>query len=135
MKAVKGGKLNQAIASVCPARRHEPWKAVCDGERFLRSKSSRKACADCNVALWQLPPKSPDINPVGRFGGWLRKRLLLKDPGDLQARRPVLSLTAYKARVRGIMRTKMASTRAAKFAGDFRRVCTAVFSKKGARAK
>ena len=135
LKAVKGGKLKKAIASVRPARRHGPWKVVCDGERFLWSKSSRKACADCNVTLWQLPPKSPDMNPVERFWGWLRKQLLLKDLADLQARRPVLSPTAYKARVRGIMRTKMASTRAAKFVGDFRRVCKAVVNKKGARVK
>ena len=75
------------------------------------------------------------MNPAERCWAWLRNQLLVKDLADLQARRPVLSPTAYKARVRGIMRAKMASTKAAKFAGDVRRVCKAVDSKKGARVK
>ena len=49
--------------------------------------------------------------------------------------RAVLGPGGYKARVRAIMASKKAHEKAAKFAGDFRRVCKDVIKKKGARAK
>ena len=82
-----------------------------------------------------MPPKSPDLNPVVKFWGWLRKRLLLKDLAGLQARRPAPAKKAYKARVRSIMRTRLAQAKAQKFASDFRRVCNEAIKKKGARVK
>ena len=77
-------------------------------------------------------PKVPSAftHPTNRL--WLRKRLLLKDFADLQARRPAPPKKAYKARVRSIMRTRLAQANAQKFASDFRRVCKEVIKKKGA---
>ena len=97
--------------------------------------TSSLASAGCNVTLWQLPPKSPDMNPVERFWGWLRKKLLLQDLCDLKAHRPVLGQSGYKARIRSIMRTKTANAKAGKFVGDFRRACKAVVDKRGARVQ
>ena len=132
VKAVQAKKLQAAILSTNPMRRRGPWRVLCDGENFLWVRASKEACAECHVTLWPMPPKSPDLNPVDKFWGWLRKRLLLKDLADLQARRPALPKKAYKARVRSIMRTTLAQAKARKFASDFRRVCKEVIKKKGA---
>ena len=135
VKAVKAKKLQAAILSTNPMPRRGSWRVLCDGEKFLWSRASKEACADCHVTLWPMPPKSPDLNPVEKFWGWLRKRLLLKDLAGLQARRPAPAKKAYKARVRSIMRTRLAQAKAQKFANDFRRVCKEVIKKKGARVK
>ena len=135
VKAVKAKKLKAAILSTNPLRRRGSWRVLCDGEKFLWSRASKKACSDCHVTLWPMPPKSPDLNPVEKFWGWLRKRLLLKDLADLEAGRPALTKKAYKARIRCIMRTRVAQAKARRFAGDFRRVCKEVIKKKGARVK
>ena len=108
---------------------------LCDGESFLWTKASVKACSTSKISLWRVPPKSPDLNPVEKFWGWLRRELLLKDLADLKARRAVPGPSVYKARVRAIMASQRANAKAAKFAGDFTRVCKEVIRKKGARVK
>ena len=135
VKVVRARKLREAVTSLRPVRRRGPWKVLCDGEKFLWSKQSKKACAEANITLWQVPPKSPDMNPVEKFWGWLRRQLLHRDLADLRARRPVLGAAGYRARVRAIIRTQKAREKAAKFAGDLRRVCKEVIRKKGARVR
>ena len=44
-------------------------------------------------------PKSPDLNPVEMFWGWLRKKLRSMDLEDLRKKRRPLGKTAYTARV------------------------------------
>ena len=61
------------------------------------------------MSLWRVPPKSPDLNPVEKFWGWLRRELLIRDLADLKARRAVLGPSAYKARVTAIMKSKKAN--------------------------
>ena len=46
-------------------------------------------------------PKSPDLNPVEMFWGWLRKKLRSMDLEDLRKKRRPLGKTAYTARVNG----------------------------------
>ena len=82
--------------------------------------------------MWQIPPKSPDLNPVERFWGWLRKRLVARDRADLKAKRPPLTKTAFRARVAAICKTKHAQKVAKNFAKVLRKVCTAVVAKRGA---
>ena len=134
-RVVKAGKLKKAVTSLRPRRRGGPWRVLCDGESFLWSKASLKACAASKISLWRVPPKSPDLSPVEKFWGWLRRELLVKDLADLKARRAVLGPSGYKARVRAILASKRANLKAGKFAGDFRRVCKEVIRKKGARVK
>ena len=134
-RAVKAGKLKKALTSLRPRRRGGPWRVLCDGESFLWSKASAKTCSASKISLWGVPPKSPDLNPVEKFWGWLRRELLLKDLADLKARRAVPGPSVYKARVRAIMASQRANAKAAKFAGDFTRVCKEVIRKKGARVK
>ena len=59
----------------------------------------------------------------------------LKDLADLRARRPAIGKTAYKARVRQLMKTKKAQAVASRIAEGFRKTCKEVRRKKGAAAR
>ena len=85
-----------------PVKEHGPWFVLCDNEAFLRTRDSAAAHAAANVILWSVPPRSPDLNPIEKFWAWLRNRLRQRDLEDLQAGRPALGKTAFKARVRAI---------------------------------
>ena len=135
VKAVEGGRLKTAITSLAPAGGPGPWKFLCDGEPFLHTKASKTAYASENLQVWQVPPSSPDLNPVEKFWGWLRRQLRSKDLADLSNRRPVLSKDQYKARVRAICSSSKAKLVAKKFTSDLRNVCKEVVAKKGQRSK
>ena len=42
-----------------------------------------------NIQLWDVPPKSPDLNPIEMFWGWIRKKLRSMDLADLRTKRPL----------------------------------------------
>ena len=104
-----------------------------DGEPCLHTKASKTAYAAENLQVWQVPPSSPDLNPVEKFWGWLRKQLRSRDLGDLSKKRPVLTKTKYKARVKAICSSAKAQSVAKKFTADLRNVCKEVVAKKGQR--
>ena len=58
-----------------------------------------------NIKLWDCPAKSPDLNPIELFWGWLRKVLRRMDMADLARKRKPLEKTAYVARVKAVMRS------------------------------
>ena len=106
--AVRAGNLTNAIRKINPHRRTGPWKVLCDNESFLRHESSLRACAAKHVLLWGVPAKSPDLNPIEMFWGWVRRQLRLKDLEDMREKRPVLGKTAYKVRVKNLFRSQKA---------------------------
>ena len=59
----------------------------------------------------------------------------LRDLADLRAGRPVVGKTAYKARVRQLMKTKRAQGVASRVVKGFRKTCKEVLRKKGAAAR
>ena len=130
--AVRAGKLRSALQKLWPDRPAGPWKVLCDNEKFLRAPESRVAYAACNVTLWSIPPRSPDLNPVEKFWAWLRKELRRLDLADLRAKRPAPSAQQYRARVRSLVRTQKAKTVAQNCARGLRKVCKEVLLKKGA---
>ena len=130
-EAVEKGKLADAIRSLEPDDEYAHSHVICDNEKFLRAKESMAAYKSQKIKLWKLPPRSPDMNPVERFWGWLRKALLKMDMADLKAKRPVPGKFAYKERVRRLLRTKKAQTAAANFAKSWRSVCMLVVKNKG----
>jgi hypothetical protein len=135
VKAVASGKLRSAIEALDPVKVRGPWHVLCDGERFLHTTESQAAVAESRVKTWTVPAKSPDLNPVEKFWGWLRKELRKKDMEDLQAKRPVIDKAQYKARIRALIATVKAQRAAKKFAGDLRRACKEVVQKKGQRSR
>ena len=133
--AVDGGKLVRAVKALQPVKAAGPWHVLCDNESFLTAPASRAAHAKAKIHLWKIPARSPDLNPVERFWGWLRAALRKKDLDDIAAKRPVPSRAAYIMRVKALCRTAKAQQVAKNFAKVLRKVCVEVIEKKGAASK
>ena len=133
-KALRDGRLTNALKAVNPRNQRGPWTILCDGERFLRARACQAAYRSKHVKLWNLPAKSPDLNPVEMFWSWLRRKLRAMDLVDLRKKRRPLGKTAYTVRVKSVMRTQRAQTVAKGFAKAFRKACRQVVSRKGAAA-
>ena len=129
---VGAGKLDGAIKKLKPVSVDGPWHALCDNEGFLASKESSVACKRAGVKLWRIPSKSPDLNPVERFWSWLKKKLRHMDLTDALRGKPALTKPAYRARVRGVLRSKKAQHIAKTYANSLRTVCKAVLKNRGA---
>ena len=83
------------------------------------------------IQLWDNAARSPDLNPIERFWAWLRKALLHMDMADLKAGRAVPGKTAYKERVRRLLKTARAQKAAANHAKSWRKTCQIVVKRKG----
>ena len=68
-------------------------------------------------------------------GHWLRRELRRRDLKDLQEKRPPLSKTAFRARVRTVLRSQKAHRAASKFARGLLNVCKEVKAKRGAASR
>lgn len=134
-QAVDSGKLKDALKALNPQKPAGPWTVLCDNESFLRAPASREAHRKAKVSLWQIPAKSPDLNPVEKFWGWLRKELRMADLKDLVAKRPALGKIAYRRRVKNICRSQRAQRVARNIALGLKRVCREVVKKKGAATR
>ena len=80
---IKKGDLIKALRSVNPGKTYGPWKILCDGETFLHAKESKAMYLRKNIRMWQIPPRSPDLNPVEKFWAWVRKQLVAHDAKHL----------------------------------------------------
>ena len=135
MKALRAGKLKAAIRTLSPVLPAGPWAVLADGEKFLWAADSKAAYAADGITLWRVPPSSPDLNPVEKMWGWLRKQLRRMDLADLKAKRPVPGRAAYQARIRNVLKTQRAQVVAAKCALSLKSVCKAVIKAGGARTR
>ena len=133
-RVVEDGKLAEAIKSTHPVRADGPWYVICDNESFLRARASQSAHRKAGVRLWQVPPKSPDLNPIEMFWSWLRRALRARDLADLQRKRRPVGKFAYKRRVKTLCQSQKAQRVAAACARSLRKVCQAVVRKRGAAA-
>ena len=133
--ALQAGALTTAIKSLSPVKPHGPWHVLCDNESFLTAKDASREYLRSNVILWQIPARSPDLNPVEKFWGWLRKQLQRRDLADMVSRRPVLGKHAYRARIRAVCRSARARRVAKNLAGGLKKVCREVLDKKGAATR
>ena len=125
-KAVREGKLTEALRFLNPKNKSGPWTVLCDGEGFLRAKVSMAAYSTRKISLWDVPPKSPDLNPIEMFWGWLRRKLRLMDLADLRQKRRPLGKTAYTMRAKGVMKSQKAKAVARNFARRMRKACKQV---------
>ena len=134
-RAVSAGKLRKTITALSPVKPTGPWWVLCDNEGFLRAKKTQQAYRDAGVTLWQIPPRSPDLNPVERFWSWLRRKLRAMDLKDAVAKRPVLGKMAYKTRVRSVCSSQQAQRVAMACARGLKKVCKEVVRNKGAATR
>ena len=108
---------------------------LADGEKFLWAAASRAAYVADGIALWRVPPSSPDFNPVGKMWGWLRKRLRPMGLMDLKSKGQAPGKAAYKRRIRNLVNTKSAQGAAAKFVLRLKSVSKVVVKGNGARTR
>ena len=132
--AVTHGKMMAALRKLRPHKLTRPWRILCDNEHFLTARPSKEAYEAKGIHLWQIPPRSPDLNPIEKFWGWLRRELRRRDLKDWEAKRPALGRTAYRARLRAVLRTKKTQAVAARYAGNLMTVCKLVQKNKGAHS-
>ena len=64
-KAVRDGRLTQALRSLNPRRKTGPWTVLCDGEAFLRAKDSLAAYRSKKIVLWGGTCQKPRLEPRG----------------------------------------------------------------------
>ena len=88
--------------------------------------------SSAGVVLWQIPPRSPDLNPIERYWSWLKKKLRVMDLADAKAKRKPLSKSMYRERVRRVIKTAKSQAVAKAQARKLRDVCKAVVKRKGA---
>ena len=135
VRAVRGGKLTKAIRQLHPVNKSGPWHVLCDNEKFLMSKQSRKSYACKSVKLWPIPPRSPDMNPVEKFWGWLGRELRRRDLRDLNMKKAALTKSQYLARVRAVLRTRKAQSVAKNTAKSLKKTCAEIVLKGGAASR
>ena len=112
-----------------------PWNVLCDSESFLEAKLVRKYYQNKHIKLLHIPARCPDLNPIESFWGWLRARLRLRDLNDLRAGRLALGKTAYRARVRNVLKSQKAQDVAKAKFNAFKNVCKEVKQKRGAASR
>ena len=132
VEAVEAGRLVAACKRARPDRARGPWHILCDNERFLKAPASRAAHGTHHVHLCHIPPRSPDLNPVELFWGWLRKQLRAMDLADFIHGRPPVTRAGLKARVRGLLLTQRASRVATRCFCSLIKTCETVQRKRGA---
>jgi hypothetical protein len=133
-EAVAGGKVVGACKSAS-GRMRGPWCIISDNESFLTAPAARAAHRRANVQLWQIPARSPDLNPVEKFWAWLRKKLRAMDLADLRDQRPPVVRAALKLRVRALLRTDLAKGVAARTFNSLLKTCAEVVQKGGAASR
>ena len=85
-------------------------RVLCDNERLLDTKDARQPYWANQAVLEHIPASPLGLNPVDKFWGWLRQRLLEQDLEDLNKRRDVPGKQQYKNRVLQICNSKAAKT-------------------------
>ena len=82
----------------------------------MSSTKSKAEYRKCNISLWQVPPRSLDLNLVEQYWSRLRRRLPALNLAGLAANRPVPSKAAYIQRVRNVVRSQVSQEKAASIA-------------------
>ena len=140
--AVGASGSRGAGPGVCPFEPRAPRRrrcvaggVLCGNEHFLTSTACQRAHERAKVFLWHVPAHSPDLNPVEKYWRWIRKKLRAMDLADALAKRPVLGKTAYRARVRRVIKSAKSQTVAGNYAKGLRATCKRVVAAKGAAVK
>ena len=98
-------------------------------------KAQAFAFAQKRVRLMHIPPRSPDLNSIESFWGWLRGELRRRDRKDLRLQKPALNMVQYKQRVKEVLRTVKAQDVAKAKFRNLKKVCREVVKKKGAMSR
>ena len=126
--------MTKALEALHPKHKRKSWRVSCHNERFLTTDECKAAHKKAKVRLWQIPPKSPDLNPVEKFWAWLRKKLGKMDLDDLVNDRPVPGPTAYQERARRVLKSPKAQQVAKNIFRGFRKTALDIKNRRGQAA-
>jgi transposase len=132
---IKEGKLMGAVRKLQPGRHVGHRRLLCDNESFLNAKLVRPLYATRSISLLHIPSRSPDLNPIESFWGWLRGELRRRDLEDLRLQKPPLNKSQYLQRVKQVLRTVKAQNVAKAKFRNLKKVCQEVVEKKGAMSR
>jgi transposase len=135
VEVLKAGKFIQAVRKLKASSGRAPWKVLCDNESFLEAKLCRAEYKKKHLSLIHIPSKSPDLNPIESFWGWMRAQLRRRDLKDLRDGRPALGKMAYKVRLTRFLKTRRAQDVAKAKFNAFKKVCREVKNKRGAASR
>ena len=133
--ALEDGCLNDALDTAAFPSSDGTYTVISDNETFLKNPEATRNYRLCGVKLWHIPPRSPDLNPVERFWNWVRKEMRKKDLEDLRAKRQVIGKTAYKQRLRALLRSRRAQVVAKNNFNSLVKTCALVVKRKGANSR
>ena len=123
-----------AVRKLQPGR-HTPRRLLCDNESFLSAKLVRPLYKQRRIRMLHMTARSPDLNPIESFWGWLRRELRRRDLEDLRLKRAPLNKAEYEQRVKQVLRTTKAQNVAKAKFRNFKKVCQEVVRKKGAMSR
>ena len=132
---IKEGKLMKAVRKLQPGRHAGARRLLCDNESFLSAKLLRPLYAKMRIRLMHIPARSPELNPIESFWGWLRGGLRRRDIEDLRLKKPPLNKSQYMLRATAVLRTVRAQNVAKAKFRNFKKVCREVVSKNGAMSR
>ena len=101
----------------------------------MSAKTVRPLYTKRRVRLMHIPARSPDLNPIESFWGWLRRELRRRDLEDLRLKKPPLSKSQYKQRVKQVLSTAKAQKVAKAKFRNLKKVYREVVKKKGAMSR
>lgn len=131
VEGLQSGCLTDALAALQPVNPDGPFYILCDGESFLTTDAARREYRKHKIRLWQIPPRSPDLNPIEKFWAWVRKAMLDRDLEDLKAQKPRPAKAEYVKRVKALLRSAKAQEVAGNCVASFRKTCQEVSEKEG----
>ena len=114
---------------VCRERR-----LLCDNESFMAGNECKKEYRKKNIQLLNIPPRSPDFNPIESFWGWLRQAMRRRNLEDMRDKRPALGKTAWMCRLKRSLKTQKAQTVAKHKFQNLKKACKVVYKKNGAHS-
>jgi hypothetical protein len=132
VKSISKGSMTKALQHLRSSKARRPLRILCDNERFLSARLRNVEYKKRGIELLQIPPRSPDLNPIEMLWSWVRTQLRHRDLADLRKGRPPLGKTAYKTRVKTLLKSKGAQKVGAACFKSLRKKCQQVIRNKGA---
>ena len=103
--------------------------------KLLRPLYAKMRIRLMRIRLMHILTRSPDLNPIESFCGWLRGELRRRDIENLRLKKPPLNKSQDMLRVRAVLRTVRAQNVAKAKSRNFKKVCREVASKNGAMSR
>ena len=131
LKVQRSGALKKVVQYLNPDNKRGPWTLLCDNEGFLEAKAVRQEYIKQKIKRVHVPPHSPDLNPVEKVWAHLRKHLRAMDLKDAIKKTTPLGKTAYRERLRRVLKSSKFQKLSRNIALSLRKSCRLVIQANG----